>query len=551
MDGHSDKRQVLIGLVYEAAMKPEKWLELMEFIERSGMDVRELSTWLEPHLERSSELARTLDAHAHQVRVMQSLLDRMPMGVLLMDADGRVQASNQCFERITGQTSLRLKHGRLASANAAESRRIADAVSDLRDGTEAECCLEGGAGDARWRLRLIPADSAFAEALHPSIRIVGLVTTPSLTVRLDRDRLREAFGLSHTEALLLESLATRCHSIKELAVRLDRNEATVRRQIANIYEKTDTHSQLELVKLALRYASHEQDSAHPDEASDARINQRLTLPDGRTLSFAEYGAANGRPVILAHGLAASRLLLPPDLSALEKLRVRLLIPERPGYGHSSPTDPSCAADWADDLRALLDVLGIQRCAMLGHILGNVYAMAAAALLPDRIATLTIVSGYGPDFAAHGLPLHDRLTLKLARHSPQALETLMHAVWRLTRDAPMEGFRFRLRRLSDPEREIMDDPAYHPLYERSYREATRQGIHGLMNDLCHVVRDWGFAPEDIRCPVHIWHGRQDTQIPCACAESLARRIPNSRLTIDDHSGRMLMLRRWEDILASLG
>ncbi|RMH62604.1 MAG: hypothetical protein D6678_00835 [Zetaproteobacteria bacterium] len=73
----------------------------------------------------------------------------------------------------------------------------------------------------------------------------------------------------------------------------------------------------------------------------------------------------------------------------------------------------------------------------------------------------------------------------------------------------------------------------------------------MNDLCHVVRDWGFAPEDIRCPVRIWHGRQYTQIPCACAESLARRIPNSRLTIDDHSGRMLMLRRWEDILAGCG
>jgi len=83
MDGHSDKRQVLIGLVYEAAMKPEKWLELMEFIERSGMDVRELSSWLEPHLERSTELARTLDAHAHQVRVMQSLLDRHPQTRLM------------------------------------------------------------------------------------------------------------------------------------------------------------------------------------------------------------------------------------------------------------------------------------------------------------------------------------------------------------------------------------------------------------------------------------------------------------------------------------
>ena len=61
-----------------------------------------------------------------------------------------------------------------------------------------------------------------------------------------------------------------------------------------------------------------------------------TLSDGRTLSYATGGDPDGFPVVVHHGTPGSRLfgalLSEPAIEA----GVRLLVPDRPGYGRSSP-----------------------------------------------------------------------------------------------------------------------------------------------------------------------------------------------------------------------
>jgi pimeloyl-ACP methyl ester carboxylesterase len=55
----------------------------------------------------------------------------------------------------------------------------------------------------------------------------------------------------------------------------------------------------------------------------------ITLHDGRTLAYVEYGKSNGKPVFFFHGIPGSRLFTPPD-EGTQRQGVRLICTDRPG-----------------------------------------------------------------------------------------------------------------------------------------------------------------------------------------------------------------------------
>jgi len=62
----------------------------------------------------------------------------------------------------------------------------------------------------------------------------------------------------------------------------------------------------------------------------------ISLPDGRRLCWAEYGDPAGRPLMFFHGGPGSRLpVVPRQEEIAAALGVRLLCPERPGFGEST------------------------------------------------------------------------------------------------------------------------------------------------------------------------------------------------------------------------
>ena len=61
----------------------------------------------------------------------------------------------------------------------------------------------------------------------------------------------------------------------------------------------------------------------------------VTLPDGRTLAYEEYGDPDGRPVLSFHGGLSSRLDAAPADQAALTLGVRIVSPDRPGMGLST------------------------------------------------------------------------------------------------------------------------------------------------------------------------------------------------------------------------
>jgi pimeloyl-ACP methyl ester carboxylesterase len=103
----------------------------------------------------------------------------------------------------------------------------------------------------------------------------------------------------------------------------------------------------------------------------------------------------GMPLMLLHGVGSDALswatALPPGRAAYAW--------NAPGYGESEPlpNDNPTPADYAARLLAVLDALGLERVALVGHSLGALFAGAFAAQHPERVAALAFFSpalGYG-------------------------------------------------------------------------------------------------------------------------------------------------------------
>ena len=103
----------------------------------------------------------------------------------------------------------------------------------------------------------------------------------------------------------------------------------------------------------------------------------IILSDGRSLSFAEYGDRQGKPVFYFHGFPGSSL----EAKLAEKIsldtRVRFIGVDRPGYGFSSFKPARTISDLADDVVELADGLDIGRFSILGVSGGGPYAAACA------------------------------------------------------------------------------------------------------------------------------------------------------------------------------
>jgi pimeloyl-ACP methyl ester carboxylesterase len=109
--------------------------------------------------------------------------------------------------------------------------------------------------------------------------------------------------------------------------------------------------------------------------------------------------------------------------------LRVVRPERPEQGASDPHPERTLTDWPADVRDLCESLGIDRAAVVGISAGGPYALATAALLPDRVNRVAIVCGVGPMDAVR---LRDRLLFYACRFAPSLGRLAMWGVRRQVR-----------------------------------------------------------------------------------------------------------------------
>ena len=272
------------------------------------------------------------------------------------------------------------------------------------------------------------------------------------------------------------------------------------------------------------------------------VAHELSLPDGRTLGYAEYGDPHGRPLVFLHGFPGSRLAGAALDDPARAGGVRVLAPERPGLGLSSLHPGRTLLDFAQDVRALTEALAIDRFAVLGESGGGPYALACAHELHDCVECVAVVCGLGPvacPGATAGIAVKERVGYAIAARVPFLAGSVLVPIAAWARRRPRQFLRVTRWQLGEADRQTLDGPLGE-LVAADFAEAFRQGGRGVGEDLGLLFRPWPFDPQAIRVPVVFFHGEQDRTVACAVAHELAGRVPGSRLRIYPEHGHFSLL-----------
>src|SRR5688500_14310142 len=126
--------------------------------------------------------------------------------------------------------------------------------------------------------------------------------------------------------------------------------------------------------------------------------ERVVRSDGVALALEEAG--EGTPVVLLHGLTATRRYVVMGSKALERGGHRVVAYDARGHGRSSGAPDPDAYDYDDlvaDLQAVLDERGIERAVLAGASMGAHTAVRLAIDAPERVAGLVVITpAFDPD-----------------------------------------------------------------------------------------------------------------------------------------------------------
>ena len=239
--------------------------------------------------------------------------------------------------------------------------------------------------------------------------------------------------------------------------------------------------------------------------------QVIRFSGGTTVCFADFGPADGYPVLFLHQSPGCRLSMrfPDQVAALGG---RLISYDRPGCGQSPRRPGRSVVDCVPDVEAVVDALGLKEFAVVGYSGGAPHALAVAARIATRVSRVACYGAIAPldrlGFAEwskdHGDEVADFVAALLAGEA--ALAPML-----AQEDAEMRA----TASAADPVGAIM-------------LEATRNGVGGWVDDELACASPWGFEVRDVVAPTWIWSNPNDTVTPPNHASWLAEAIPNAVL-----------------------
>jgi pimeloyl-ACP methyl ester carboxylesterase len=262
----------------------------------------------------------------------------------------------------------------------------------------------------------------------------------------------------------------------------------------------------------------------PNSLPPARQRTHV-LADGSTLGYGLYGAGDGPLVVVLDG-PGSRGLGRAMAAAADVLGVTLLVPDRPGFGESSPAPPGrTIPEVAGDLLALVDGLGFERFGVVAQSGGTPYGLALTTLGGRRVTGLAFVGGIvplGEKDALKDVSGNMKTVFVLARRAPWLLGPLFRAVARKTLKDPSAAARKYAEGLPELDARALEDPRMWAIHETSSAEAV-SAPDAFVREARMLARPWGFEIEPVAAPAALWVGELDPVHPPVMSRRLSERL----------------------------
>lgn len=288
----------------------------------------------------------------------------------------------------------------------------------------------------------------------------------------------------------------------------------------------------------------------PETTKRGSQDSTLILPDGRILGYAQFGASDGRPLLYFHGGISSRLDIAFANDYCQKNNFKIIAPDRPGIGISSPKSKRSLLDWAEDVENLLDHLNIKSLPLLGWSLGGPFVWACAYKLPHRFSKISTIGGASPVLPPVTIEQLGLLADRMLFSCPPAFEPLLAASIDASCKLPPQTIKWMLEsELVDDDKAIVQELSLSDATDFII-EATRQGGMGVIDDYKAVAQDWGFELSEIKGDVTLWCGEQDLLLPRTMTEYLKDRIPNAQVNLLLDRGHFMLRRELDQVLPHL-
>ena len=276
----------------------------------------------------------------------------------------------------------------------------------------------------------------------------------------------------------------------------------------------------------------------------------IQLSDGKRMCYAEYGKPDGIPVLLFHGNPGVRLSwgLYPDFPYLDNIRI--IAPDRPGYGKTD-YKKNALDKWPDDILELTEHLNIKKFHLFAPSGGGPYALACAWKIPERLLSVGLFGNVGPfhEDSVTGvnkpvkllwkvanplfglIKLQNRIMANMARKNPSKLAELLSDL-----------------ELSENDKKITEKPEIQKIFSAVFPESYLQNGIGSAYDVT-LPKNWNIPLNEIRTKITIWQAEDDCLVG-KMAEYTSKQLPNSDLIKIPKVGHFWIMENMKTVLNKL-
>jgi non-heme chloroperoxidase len=251
------------------------------------------------------------------------------------------------------------------------------------------------------------------------------------------------------------------------------------------------------------------------------------LATGPRLHYAERGDPTGEAIIFLQGYSDSWFSFSGVLSLLSP-EYHAFAPDQRGHGDSDrPEGRYTVDDYAADVDAFMDAVGVEEATLVGHSGGTLIAPRVALSYPHRVSRLVLIGS----------------AIMGARN--EVMLELGEAVRALEDPVPVEFVR-----------EFQESTIYRPIPQEFLDKAVSESLKlpaRVWRDYMEGViltPDHEAQLREINVPTLIMWGEQDAMFPREDVEQLARTIPDATLKVYPETGHAVHWERPEQVVRDL-
>jgi pimeloyl-ACP methyl ester carboxylesterase len=235
-----------------------------------------------------------------------------------------------------------------------------------------------------------------------------------------------------------------------------------------------------------------------------------------------------KTVVLIHGAGQDHTIwvLPTRYFAHHQRNV--LAVDLPGHGRSTGPALRTVEEMAEWIMRVLDTARLKTAAVVGHSLGSLIALEAAARYPHRVRALAMVGASVP------MPVSEKLLATAEADDHDALDML--TLWGHSRSAHLGGN-------STPGMWMLGCAVR--LLERS-----ASGVLHADLEACHRFQKGLERARNVSSPTLLVLGRHDSMTPVRAAGDLSRALANVETVVLEGSGHAILSERPDEVLDAL-